>query len=140
MKKKTLENKTLQMFVLFGMAKLVFVLLGSLFFFNSKEAHGFIWPCLLMAMIGLAIFAAFQAWGKASDDPTLPTVVASLPDELNANAVVALLETHGITARPVGGYTSGFQTEIAGDVKVVVAASDAETAKAAIQTVAEGSN
>ncbi len=57
---------------------------------------------------------------EQANDPNRPTVIASMPDEMSASAIVAKLEEHGIKARAVGGYTSGFQTEIAGDVKVVV--------------------
>ncbi len=107
-------------------------LLGSLFVLPSEEARQLIWPCLLGAVMGLATFAGFLAWGRVAKDPNAPTVVASLPDEMSASALVVQLEAHGIKARAVGGFTSGFQTEIASDVRVVVAASDY---KAAVQVI-----
>lgn len=67
------------------------------------------------------------------DDPHRPTVVASLPNEMNAAAIVASLETHGIKARAVGGFTAGFQTEIASDVKVVVAFCESTRARELIR-------
>lgn len=66
--------------------------------------------------------------GDHGGDPHRPTVIASLPDEMSAAAIVAQLEEHGIKARAVGGYTAGFQTEIAGDVKVVVPQIEADRA------------
>lgn len=63
-----------------------------------------------------------------SNDPHRPTVIASLPDEMSAAAIVAKLEEHGIKARAIGGFTAGFQTEIAGDVKVVVPQIEADRA------------
>lgn len=131
------KSKTIQLIVLIAFAKVIFALLGSLFFFSSPEARGWIYPCLLGAIIGLAFYASMYAWGGKSDDPTLPTVIASLPDEMSASAVVSQLEVHGIKARAVGGFTSGFQTEIAGDVKVVVAAQDVKKANAVLATPME---
>jgi len=132
-----MKRKSIQAVILLGFAKVIFGLMGSLLFFDSPEARGWIYPCLLGAIIGLVMFGRFFAWGGKTDDPTLPTVIASLPDEMSASALVVQLESHGITARAVGGYTSGFQTEIASDVKVVVAARDVKIAKAIIETVAE---
>lgn len=131
------KRKTLQVFGLMAFAKVIFTLVVSLYFFTSPEARGWIYPCLLGAIIGLVFFGSMYAWGGESDDPTLPTVIASLPDEMSASAIVSQLEFHGIKARAVGGFTSGFQTEIASDVKVVVAAKDVAKANTALQTAAE---
>jgi hypothetical protein len=128
-----MKRKSTQAIILLAFAKVIISLVASLFFFSSPEARGWIYPCLLGAIIGLAFYASMFAWGGSSNDPTLPTVVASLPDEMSASAVVSQLEVHGIKARAVGGFTSGFQTEIASDVKVVVAAQDVELARAALQ-------
>lgn len=119
--------------VLFALA--LFGLLGSLFIFDSEESRKIIWPSIVGALMGLATFTSFIAFSKRKIDPTTPTVVASLPDELSANAVVVQLETHGIKARAVGGFTSGFQTEIASDVRVVVAACDIDEATKVLESM-----
>lgn len=131
------KSKTIQAIILLAFVKVIFTLVASLYFFSGPEARGWIYPCLLGAIIGLVFYGSMFAFGGKSDDPTLPTVIASLPDEMSASAVVSQLEVHGIKARAVGGYTSGFQTEIAGDVKVVVAAQDVELAKTVLQSTAE---
>jgi len=57
-------------------------------------------------------------------DPMSPEVLVSVPDEMEAAAIVDALAEHGIRARAVGGYTSGFRAEAPGDVKVVVGRAD----------------
>jgi len=57
-------------------------------------------------------------------DPMSPEVLVSVPNELEAAAIVDALAEHGIRARAVGGYTSGFRAEAPGDVKVVVGRAD----------------
>ena len=57
-------------------------------------------------------------------DPMSPEVLVSVSDEMEAAAVVDALAEHGIRARAVGGYTSGFRAEAPGDVKVVVGRAD----------------
>jgi len=47
-----------------------------------------------------------------------------VPSEMEAAAIVDALAEHGIRARAVGGYTSGFRAEAPGDVKVVVGRAD----------------
>jgi len=53
-------------------------------------------------------------------DPMSPEVLASVPSELEAAAIVDALAAAGIRARAVGGYTAGFRAEAPGDVRVVV--------------------
>ena len=128
MKQQTIEGGILLLFAL-----VIIGLLGSLFVIDTPAERKLIWPCLVGAMMGLATFAGFLAFGRKSDDPTSPTVVASLPDEMSASAIVVQLGAHGIKAQAIGGFTSGFQTEVASDVRVVVAASDHEAARKLLQ-------
>ncbi len=73
------------------------------------------------------MLALFRTSGER--DPTSPEVVASVPDPMTANAIVGVLKEGGINATTTGSYTSGFQTEIASDVQVVVAFQDATEAR-----------
>ena len=59
-----------------------------------------------------------------ADDPLSPKVLVSVANEVEAAAVVSALAAHGIRARAVGGYTSGFRAEAPGLVKVVVGQAD----------------
>ena len=86
-----------------------------------------IWPfvtwsvvaiCLLATGLGLVMWLVFS--GSTKQAPDSPQVVAELTDEVTANQVAAFLEDNGIKATIVGSYTSGFQTEVAGAVEVVV--------------------
>lgn len=115
------RNLEVATFLLFA-----FILAGlvvSLFAIEAPEDRRFVWPCMVGATMGLITFTGFLTWGKKSSDPNAPTVVASLPDEMSASALVVKLASHGLKARAVGGFTSGFQTEVASDVRVVVPAS-----------------
>lgn len=62
-------------------------------------------------------------------DPMSPEVLVSVPDELEAAAIVGALGEQGIRARTVGGYTSGFRAEAPGMVKVIVGRGDLARAK-----------
>ena len=119
MKRRTFEVAIFTTFI---------VILAGLFasplFIESPEQRRFIWPCIVGATLGLITFAGFLFWGRKSSDPNAPTVVASLPDEMSAFALAGKLASHGLRARAVGGFTSGFQTEVASDVRVVVPASE----------------
>jgi hypothetical protein len=53
-----------------------------------------------------------------------PEVLVSVPDEMEAAAIVGALGEHGIRAQAVGGYTSGFRAEAPGMVKVIVGRGD----------------
>ncbi len=57
-------------------------------------------------------------------DPTSPEVLVSVADEIQAGAIVGALADHGIRARVIGGYTSGFKAEAPGQVSVVVQRAD----------------
>lgn len=62
-------------------------------------------------------------------DAMSPEVLVSVPSEMEAAAIVDALAEHGIRARAVGGYTSGFRAEAPGDVKVVVGRADLARAR-----------
>lgn len=83
--------------------------------------------CIFALALGIAMLFVFN--GVVKQDPNSPEVVASEPDAMSANAIVGLLKDNGINATVTGSYTSGFQTEVASDVNVVVPFRDAETAK-----------
>ena len=89
------------------------------------------WSVLVICMLttGLGLMMLFLLDGAGKQDPDSPQVVASLPDEVSANQVVSLLHENGIKATIVGSYTSGFQTEVASDVQVVVPLKEAVIAK-----------
>ena len=123
-----MNRRSIEAGILLLFALAIVGLLGSLFIIESPEERRLVWPCLLGAIMGLATFAGFLAFGRTAADPDSPTVVASLPDEMSASALVVQLGNFGIKAQTVGGYTSGFQTEVASDVRVVVAARDVEAA------------
>ena len=129
-----MKKRAFEAFVLLGFAKLIVMLVGSLFIFNSPESHRIIWPCLLGAVIGLTVFAGFLVWGNGANDPDAPAAVASLPDEMSANALVVQLEAHGIKARAIGGHTS---SDLVCDVKVVVSEKDHEIAMGVLQIMTE---
>ena len=80
------------------------------------------------------------AWvsAAAERDPSSPTVVATRPDSLQAAPLVSLLETNGIQAVATGTHTSGFQVEIASEVKIVVSKRDAAEALAILGDEAKG--
>lgn len=123
-----MNRKATEGIILLAFAFVIIGLLGLLFFIDSPQDRKFIWPCLVGASMGLVTFAGFLLFRRDGNDPHAPTVVASLPDELTASRIVQQLEAVGIKARAIGGFTSGFQTEVAGDVRVVVAKTDYEAA------------
>lgn len=73
----------------------------------------------------------------ASQEDTLQ-VVAQAANEMEASLMVQFLEAHGITARAVGGFTSGFKAEAPGGVSVLVKSSDLEQAALALVEVGRG--
>ena len=83
MKRQTIEAGILLLFALVAVG-----LVSSLFVIESPAERKLILPCLVGAVMGLATFAGFLAFGRSSEDPTSPTVVASLPDEMSASAIV----------------------------------------------------
>jgi len=128
-----MNRKTVEAFILLAFAFVIAGLFGSLFILDSVEARRIILPCLVGAVMGLFTFAGFLVYRRDGNDPHAPKVVASLPDEISASSMVQRLEASGIKARAVGGFTSGFQTEVAGDVRVVVSACEYEAAMKVIQ-------
>jgi hypothetical protein len=82
---------------------------------------------LIAVPVALSMYRSIQASAQA--DPMSPQVLASVPDEVEASMMVDELEKEGIRAHTVGGFTSGFQIQVAGDVHVVVALADFERAR-----------
>ena len=132
-KDNPMNRKSVEVFIMLAFAFVIIGLIGSLFILDSPEERRIILPCLVGAVMGLVAFAGFLVVRRDGSDPNAPKVVASLPDEISASSMVQHLEANGIKARSVGGYTSGFQTEVAGDVRVVVAANEYEAAMKVIQ-------
>lgn len=56
-------------------------------------------------------------------------VLLSVPTEMEAAIIVNVLAEHGVRAVAVGGYTSGFQAEAPGVVKVIVTRADLAEAR-----------
>ena len=94
---------------------------------------------LVVATLALGMKFGF-AWvsSAAERDPSSPTVVATRPDPLQAAPLVSLLESNGINAVATGMHTSGFQVEIASDVKIVVPKRDAAEALKILGDEAKG--
>ena len=130
-----MNSRKLEALIFFGFGVVIVASLVSLFVFESPLARRMIGPCLLGSVFGLTIFALYILFGRQGrDDPQKPTVVASLPDELSASALVVQLESHGISARAIGGFTSG---DMVCDVKVVVPQQDHELAMGVMQIIEE---
>ena len=53
-------------------------------------------------------------------DPNSPEVVASVPTDIEAAAIVTALTAAGVEAKTEGGYTAGFRAEAPGSVAVIV--------------------
>lgn len=62
------------------------------------------------------------------NDPDRLEIVARVPHEMEAGAIVSALEAAGVQAEAVGGYTAGFRAEAPGEVQVVVRHVDLERA------------
>ena len=94
---------------------------------------------LVVAALALGMKFGF-AWvtAAADRDPNSPTVVATRPDSLQAAPLVSLLESNGIHAVATGTHTSGFQVEIASDVKIIVSKRDAAEALTILGDEARG--
>ena len=67
-----------------------------------------------------------------TSDPHRPHVIARVPTDFEAAAIVSALEAAGIKAMAVGGHTAGFRAEAPGDVTVVVPEDEAEQAEAVL--------
>jgi hypothetical protein len=68
-----------------------------------------------------------------SDDWMNLEVLARVPTEVEAAVIVGELESRGIRAEAVGGYTATFRAEAPGDVKVLVRSGDLVQAKAVLE-------
>ncbi|MEX0819443.1 MAG: DUF2007 domain-containing protein, partial [Pirellulaceae bacterium] len=68
-----------------------------------------------------------------TNDPDSPTIVYSAVNSVEAASVVTALEAEGIEATTTGSYTSGFQAEAPGEVKVVVRLSQADKARGVLE-------
>lgn len=69
------------------------------------------------------------------DDPHSPTVVASVPSDVEAGTLVSVLDSHGIEARATGGFTAGFRAEAPGTVQVIVRREDEPQARAVLAEI-----
>lgn len=105
------------------------VLIASAFVIEDPESRRWLGPCIAGSIMGLVTFSAITWLGRPVHDPQAPTVVASLPDAMAAGMIVTQLESGGVKAKAIGGFTSGFQTEVASDVEVVVARADVAAAE-----------
>jgi hypothetical protein len=72
-----------------------------------------------------------------STDPNELKVVASVPNEMEAGAIVNALEQKGIQAIATGEYTSGFRAEAPGEVKILVKSNEYEQAKQTLENSLE---
>lgn len=59
-----------------------------------------------------------------SADPNRLETLVSVPGEMEAALIANLLQEHGICAKAVGGYTSGFKAEAPGEASVLVGQAD----------------
>ena len=64
-----------------------------------------------------------------SADPNRLETLISVPGEMEAALIANLLQEHGICAKAVGGYTSGFKAEAPGEASVLVGQADLARAK-----------
>ena len=94
---------------------------------------------LVVAVLALGMKFGF-AWvtAAAEADPTSPTIVATRPDALQAAPLISTLQENGINAVATGSHTSGFQVEIAAEVKVVVPKRDAAKAREILGDAVKG--
>lgn len=84
---------------------------------------------LVASVLGFVLAYLLRSLNVAVEsDPNSLKVVASCANSMEASAVISHLENCGIEAKPMGEYTSSFQVEAPGDVKVVVRKSDLKKA------------
>ena len=72
-----------------------------------------------------------------SDDPAQPETLLSVATEAEAAAIVTALAGYGIEAMADGGYLSGLQIGIAGDLRIVVKRADLPRAQEALAELRE---
>ena len=70
-----------------------------------------------------------------SDDSKTPEVLLSVPNEMEAAAIVSALAENGVEAMMVGGFTSSFNSGVPGDTQVVVRTEDLDRAKQALLAI-----
>lgn len=109
-------------------AMVVLFLVGAIS--GSPEIAKAVNVALVVGVLALGMKIGF-AWvsAAAAGDPTSPTIVATRPNALQAAPLISTLRENGINAVATGSHTSGFQVEIAAEVKVVVPKCDAAKAR-----------
>jgi hypothetical protein len=70
-------------------------------------------------------------------DPDQPTVLASVPSDVEAAVIVTLLAANGIEAIVTGEHTAAFRAEAPGLVQVVVRGKDLPVARRVLESSAE---
>ncbi|MBN1854929.1 MAG: hypothetical protein JW829_19500 [Pirellulales bacterium] len=61
-------------------------------------------------------------------DPNNPEILISVPNEIEAAAIVTVLSGQGVQATTTGSYTAGFRAEAPGSVHVIVRHQDLDRA------------
>jgi hypothetical protein len=74
-----------------------------------------------------------------SVDPMKPEILVSVPSDVEAAAIVAGLDAHGIRAISAGEYTAGFRAETPGMVDVIVRSEDLASARQVLTQLQQGS-
>jgi nitrogen regulatory protein PII-like uncharacterized protein len=75
-----------------------------------------------------------------TNDPNLPELLTSVPNDIEAAAIVNALADRGIRATMTGIYTSGFRAQAPGWVKIVVRNKDLDSAKQALADLKSGTS
>jgi hypothetical protein len=70
-----------------------------------------------------------------TSDPDRPEELLAAANEIEAAAMVNALAEYGVEAFAAGGYTSGFQAEAPGNVKILVKQADLDRAKQALAEI-----
>ena len=93
-------------------------------------------PAILFTLTLWCFFSLRRSVVDVSrDDPESPQTVAECANDVEASLAVATLAKQGIRATAVGGFTSGFQAEAPGIVRVVVPRSQFARATAALTAI-----
>ena len=69
-----------------------------------------------------------------TEDPNTPVVAISVPNDIEAAAIVAALGRNGIEAMATGEFTAGFRAEAPGAVQVMVKQADLEQARSLLDS------
>jgi hypothetical protein len=70
-----------------------------------------------------------------TEDPNNPVLLTEVPTQVEATAIKTALTGFDVEATTTGGYTSGFQAEAPGWVRVLVRDSDLDRAKVALAEI-----